>query len=139
MIYKIEDKDGQIERCSFDLTHKIGEGATASVYKFIYKNEVWAAKIYHKDRAVNVDKLKAMLLQPPTDVSVEEGIQKYIQFTWVTYLIKDSSDAYIGFLMPFVDQDATNSLDTYYDPILIKRLKGIGLSALSLRIEIAIY
>lgn len=131
------DASGKSETVVIDKSRKIGEGATASVYRVTLNNELWAAKIYNTDRAAPLEKLEAMLKSPPSEITKIEGGQAFIQYTWVNYLLKDTRQRLVGFIMPFVDQAATNSLDTYYDPVLIKRLTGVAQSALSLRIEIA--
>jgi serine/threonine protein kinase len=131
------DERGQTKPIVIDHSKQIGEGATASVYRVSFNNELWAAKIYKPDRVLAVEKLEAMLLAPPAELIKLEDSQAFIQYTWVKFLLKDAGKGLVGFLMPFVDQQSTNSLDTYYDPVLIKRLAGNNPSALSLRLEIA--
>ncbi len=131
------DQSGQSQPIEIDLSRKIGEGATATVYRVIFQNELWAAKIYKPERAYSVEKLEAMLQSPPDELAVNEDGQTFIRYTWVKNLLKDNTGKVVGFLMPFVDQRSTNSLDTYYDPVLIKRLPGKINAALSLRLEIA--
>lgn len=131
------DSAGVIQSLEIDLSKKIGEGATATVYKVAFKNELWAAKIYKSDRKIFTDKLDAMLRSPPAGVLIKEADHTFIQYTWVNYLLKDVTGNLVGFLMHFVDQNSTNALDTYYDPVLIKRLPNKLNTALSLKIEIA--
>lgn len=134
----IVDANGKEEIIFIDLSMKIGEGATASIYKANISNELWAAKIYKPERIVPAEKLEAMLQTPPENINIIHDNQIFIQYTWVKYLLKDiKSKKIVGFIMPLVDQNSTNSLDTYYDPVLIKRLSGIAQSALSFRLEIA--
>jgi serine/threonine protein kinase len=133
---------GDAETIAIDETQKIGEGATARIYRILFKNEVWAAKIYKEGSLPDIAKLKAMLHAPPPKVAkarftLTDGEEKFIQYTWVSYLLMQGDGGIAGFIMPFVDQQLANSLDTYYDPVLLKRLKGSEQSALSLRIEIA--
>ena len=40
---------------------KIGEGATANIYKVIYEDQPWAAKLFNKDKTTDTEKLKAMI------------------------------------------------------------------------------
>lgn len=134
----IVDANGKEEIIFIDLSMKIGEGATALIYKANISNELWAAKIYKPERIVPAEKLEAMLQTPPENINIIHDNQIFIQYTWVKYLLKDiKSKKIVGFIMPLVDQNSTNSLDTYYDPVLIKRLSGIAQSALSFRLEIA--
>jgi serine/threonine protein kinase len=121
-----------------NLDQKIGEGATASIYKVYLNNQLQAAKIYKADRKISTEKLEAMLVSSPNETEFNDEGQIFIKFTWVKYLLKDKSNKIVGFIMPFVDQNSTNSLDTYYDPVLIKRLNSKTHSALSLRLEIAL-
>lgn len=137
MKLQVVDKRGQNGEIFIDHSKKIGEGATASVFRVSFNNELWAAKIYKPDRVFSKEKLEAMLIAPPSELTTQEGSQTFIKYTWVKYLLKDSTSGIVGFIMPFVDQQSTNSLDTYYDPVLIKRLSGNTHSALSLRLEIA--
>ncbi len=46
------DQSGQSQPIEIDLSRKIGEGATATVYRVIFQNELWAAKIYKPERAI---------------------------------------------------------------------------------------
>lgn len=131
------DLAGHSQPLEIDLSKKIGEGATATVYRVIFGNELLAAKIYKPERTFSSHKLEAMLQSPPAEVVTNDDGQTFIQYTWVKYLLKDGSENLVGFLMHFVDQRSTNSLDTYYDPVLIKRLPSKMHTALSLRIEIA--
>jgi serine/threonine protein kinase len=132
------DPQGQQEPVYIDPSHHIGEGATASVHKVSLKGEVWAAKIYKSDRILIEKKLEAMLQSPPEDIVKLDGARQFVQYTWVKYILRDDKKRVVGFIMPFVDQEATTSLDTYYDPVLIKRLSASVHTALSLRLEIAI-
>lgn len=131
------DSLGKSFSIDIDLSRKLGEGATATVFRVVLQKEILAAKLYKPDRDFSREKLEAMLASPPAELEVTEGNQTFIRFTWIKYLLKDKAGKVVGFLMPFVDQMSTNSLDTYYDPVLIKRLPGNTPSALSLRLEIA--
>lgn len=137
MKYNAVDKNNQIERFELSKDEKIGEGATAIVYKVNYKNQTWAAKIFKAEQKLNSLKLKAMLEHQPDDLSVNIDGEEFIQYTWVKYVINNGVGKVIGFMMPYVDHDETYSLDTFYDPVLSKRLKPKDL-ALTLRIQLAI-
>ena len=135
---KAVDLHGQSLLIDIDTSSRLGEGATAFIYKVRVQGELFAAKIYKPERVFSTQKLEAMLATPPAGVVATEGNLRFVQYTWVSHLLKDSSNKVLGFLMPYLDQQATYSLDTYYDPILSKRLTGSHLGALSLRVEIAL-
>ena len=78
-----------------------------------------------------------MLEHQPNDLYINLDGQDFIQYAWVKYVIKNGVGKIIGFMMPYVDHDETYSLDTFYDPVLSKRLKPFE-SALTLRIQLAI-
>lgn len=137
MKYSAVDQNNQIERFELSKDEKIGEGATALVYKVNYKNQTWAAKIFKDGQKINSAKIKAMLHHQPDDLLINLDGQDFIQYAWVKYLIKNGVGQVIGFMMPYVDHDETYSLDTFYDPVLSKRLKPFE-SALTLRIQLAI-
>ena len=54
MKYSAVDQNNQIERFELLKDEKIGEGATALVYKVSYKNQTWAAKIFKDGQNINV-------------------------------------------------------------------------------------
>ena len=137
MKYSAVDQNNQIEKFELLKDEKIGEGATALVYKVNYKNQTWAAKIFKDGQKINSAKIKAMLEHQPDDLSINLDGQDFIQYAWVKYVIKNGVGKVIGFLMPYVDHDETYSLDTFYDPVLSKRLTPFE-SALTLRIQLAI-
>ena len=137
MKYSAVDQNNQIERFELSKDEKIGEGATALVYKVNYKNQTWAAKIFKDGQKINSAKIKTMLHHQPDDLLINLDGQDFIQYAWVKYVIKNGVGQVIGFMMPYVDHDETYSLDTFYDPVLSKRLKPFE-SALTLRIQLAI-
>jgi len=137
MKYSAVDQNNQIERFELLKDEKIGEGATALVYKVSYKNQTWAAKIFKDGQNINASKIQAMLEHQPNDLFINLDGQDFIQYAWVKYVIKNGVGKIIGFMMPYVDHDETYSLDTFYDPVLSKRLKPFE-SALTLRIQLAI-
>ena len=137
MKYSAVDQNNQIERFELLKDEKIGEGATALVYKVSYKNQTWAAKIFKDNQNINAPKIQAMLEHQPNDLYINLDGQDFIQYAWVKYVIKNGVGKVIGFMMPYVDHDETYSLDTFYDPVLSKRLKPFE-SALTLRIQLAI-
>jgi serine/threonine protein kinase len=137
MRLKAFDVSGKSVYVNINKDKKLGEGATASVYQVDLAGQQYAAKIYKPERVFSPPKLKAMMASPPQFLGGDSDSNGKVKFTWVNHLLKDQDSEVVGFLMPFVDQADTNSLDTYYDPVLIKRLSGVAQAALSLRIEIA--
>jgi serine/threonine protein kinase len=137
MKYSAVDQNNQIEKFELSKDEKIGEGATALVYKVNYKNQTWAAKIFKDGQRINSAKIKAMLEHQPDNLLINLDGQDFIQYAWVKYIIKNGVGKVVGFMMPYVAHDDTYSLDTFYDPVLSKRLKSYE-SALSLRIQLAI-
>lgn len=129
--------NGQPSRFSIEPRNKIGEGATATIYKIFLDNRNWAAKIYKPGRRLVKEKLKAMLAAPPGNLSVMLDGKLFTQYTWVSYLATNHNDEIVGFIMPYIDSAETQALDTYFDPVLIKRLSHPSQSALSFRIKIA--
>jgi serine/threonine protein kinase len=137
MKYSAVDQNNQIEKFELSKDEKIGEGATALVYKVNYKNQTWAAKIFKDGQKINSAKIKTMLEHQPDNLLINLDGEDFIQYAWVKYIIKNGVGKVVGFIMPYVAHDDTYSLDTFYDPVLSKRLKPYE-SALSLRIQLAI-
>jgi serine/threonine protein kinase len=137
MKFSAVDQNNQVERFELLKDEKIGEGATALVYKVNYKNQTWAAKIFKDGQKINSLKLQAMLESQPDDLIINIDGQDFIQYAWVKYLIKNRGGKVVGFMMPYVAHDETYSLDTFYDPVLSKRIKPFE-AALTLRIQLAI-
>jgi hypothetical protein len=137
MKYKVLDLSRQVGFLELSSSEKIGEGATATVYKVEFENQNWAAKIYKPEKKNEIQKLEAMIASPPPNLSIVEGEVTFIQYTWTKYLLNDFKGNCCGYLMPYIDEESTNALDNYYDPVLVKRLSGVAQSALSFRIEIA--
>jgi serine/threonine protein kinase len=137
MKFSVVDQNNQVERFELSKEEQIGEGATALVYKVNYKKQTWAAKIFKDGQKINSSKLQAMLVCQPNDLTINIEGKDFIQYAWVKYIIKNRSGKVVGFMMPYVDHDETYSLDTFYDPVLSKRIKPFE-SALTLRIQLAI-
>ena len=137
MKYKVLDLSKHVGFVDVSQPQKIGEGATATVFKVNFEDQNWAAKVYKPEKTNELKKLEAMISSPPPNLSIEEDGKTFVQYTWTKYLLNDSKDKCCGYLMPYIDEESTNALDSYYDPVLVKRLSGIAQSALSFRIEIA--
>ena len=136
MRLRIFDGDAELGDITIFEDAKLGEGATATVFKIDFLQAQWAAKIY-KEKSPDEKKLKAMIESCPSFTDVDDGVAKFVQLTWPKYIVKDTYGACVGFLMPYLDQEKTYSLDTFYDPVLVKRLQGQAEAALSFRVEIA--
>ena len=100
MKYSAVDQNNQIERFELSKDEKIGEGATALVYKVNYKNQTWAAKIFKDGQKINSAKIKTMLHHQPDDLLINLDGQDFIQYAWVKYVIKNGVGQVIGFMMP---------------------------------------
>lgn len=120
-----------------DTSAKLGRGATATIYRVSYGGESWAAKVYHKGRGLNSEKVLAMLANVPANTQIEVGGRNYPQFAWPCALLKDRRGADVGYLMPLVDIDDSYTLDHYYDQGLFKKLNRPDEAALSYKLEIA--
>ncbi len=137
MRFRISDGVTELGQISINEESKLGVGATATVFKIEFLNTLWAAKIY-KDKLPDENKLKAMIANCPSIAEINEAAGKFVQLTWPKYLVVDTAGDCVGFLMPYLNEEKTYSLDTFYDPVLVKRLKGQAEAALSFRIEIAV-
>lgn len=137
MKYTAVDQYNQTHRFDLSENDKIGEGATAFVYKIFFQNKQWAAKIYKSGVIINVAKIQAMLDNQPINMIETLDGEDFVQFAWVKYAIRDNSRNIIGFIMSYISHEDTYSLDIFFDPVLSKRL-GPKELALSLRIQLAI-
>ncbi len=87
------------------------------------EGEVWEtnlsgilAKIYHNPTPERIEKLKAMLANPPADPM---ACQNHISIAFPQDLLKNQAGAYVGFLMPAIRQ--SKELPSVYHPKLRKR------------------
>ena len=89
----------------------IKSGGAGSVYRTADPNLV--AKLYHagSDFAHYERKLEAMLELSPELPDMVEGVHRYVQIAWPTSLLRDARGAFVGFLMPAIDVDATSELE----------------------------
>ena len=86
------------------------------------EGEVWEtnlsgilAKIYHNPTPERIEKLKAMLANPPADPM---ACQNHISIAFPQDLLKNHAGAYVGFLMPAIRQ--SKELPSVYHPKLRK-------------------
>ena len=121
----------------FDESDKLGRGASATVYRVTVGSKIFAAKIYHDDKVINLAKINAMLNEVPNEcVVVKDGIE-YPQLAWPTDIIYDDVGNPAGILLPLVDITESFTLDHYYDKGLFKKLGSPDEAALSYKLEIA--
>jgi DNA-binding helix-hairpin-helix protein with protein kinase domain len=121
-----------------DVSDPIGSGAQATVTALEVGGEKFAAKIFHNATSQVVQKVTAMIENPPSNLStVIEGVE-YPLLTWPLRLLYDpSSSEVVGYLMKLVDLKNSFTLDYFYDHNLRKKLSSPEEGALSCRLEIA--
>ncbi|MBD2665793.1 TPR repeat-containing protein [Richelia sinica FACHB-800] len=93
----------QVLRCLaqpelLNLSASLGRGGEACIYA-LATDENLVAKIYHQPTNTHIQKLLAMLANPPENPTANLG---HISIAWPQELLKaaDGSDSVIGFLMP---------------------------------------
>ena len=122
---------------SFDESDKLGRGASATVYRVTVGSKIFAAKIYHNDKVINLAKINVMLNEVPKEcLVIKDGIE-YPQLAWPTDIIYDDVRNPSGILLPLVDTAESFTLDHYYDKGLFKKLGSPDEAALSYKLEIA--
>jgi DNA-binding helix-hairpin-helix protein with protein kinase domain len=77
----------------------------------------YLAKIYHDPTPARIAKLKVMLANPPADPMLSHN---HVSIAWVSDLLKDSNDKYLGFLMPAIAD--SKQLSSVYNPRLRKKV-----------------
>jgi len=129
---------GDIGPIYLNTASKIGEGATANIYKVVYEDQHWAAKIFNKDRTTDTEKLKAMIKHPPQVKKYIKDVGEVYQLAWPRYILNNEKSECVGFLMPYIDSSDTYPFEAYFDPVLATKHKVTTEAALSLRLEIAV-
>jgi len=126
------------ESLTADISGVIGSGAQAKVIKVVLGTEDYAAKIFHTATPKLINKVIAMIENPPNALTVEVDGVIYPQLTWPLRLLYDSqSGRVVGYLMKLVDLKSSFTLDYFYDHNLRKKLSSPEEGALSCRLEIA--
>ncbi|MDC0877830.1 hypothetical protein OAP73_06035 [Methylophilaceae bacterium] len=115
----------------------LGRGATATIFEAKKGSTLYAAKIFHPGTKVNVEKIEAMMENPPKIKSMKIDGLPFIQFAWPIELIKSNNTDVIGFLMPLIDLKNSFSLDFFYDAVLFHKLKSSNEVALTFKLAIA--
>jgi hypothetical protein len=115
----------------------LGRGATATIFEAKKGSTLYAAKIFHPGTKVNVEKIEAMMENPPKIQSMKIDGLPFLQFAWPIELIKSNNTDVIGFLMPLIDLKNSFSLDFFYDAVLFHKLKSSNEVALTFKLAIA--
>lgn len=116
----------------------IKSGGVGDVYRFKRPGQSnQCVKIYKAQSLEIKSKLLAMLQRPPRQVSVEINGKHYVQFTWPTALVEDAQGFCIGFVMPEVDFQATESLQPYLVPKAAARKLSAEARSLNNRLTLA--
>lgn len=120
-----------------DKNSKLGKGATATIYKAYYADELYAVKLYNENIRFNKAKIDAMLSNPPANLFIKFADDVFPQLAWPQKLVNFDDGVTNGYLMPVIDLDESFPLDYFYDSILFKKLNAPDESAISYKIEIA--
>ena len=115
----------------------LGRGATATIFEAKKGSTLYAAKIFHPGTKVNVEKIEAMMKNPPKIKSMKIDGLPFLQFAWPIELIKSNNTDVIGFLMPLINLKNSFSLDFFYDAVLFHKLKSSNEVALTFKLAIA--
>ncbi|WP_338740525.1 hypothetical protein [Haloplanus salilacus] len=92
------------------LGEQLGAGAEGSVYELPRSDEV--AKVFETERrAEKADKVRAMISNPPTDPTYDDGGRRTI--IWPTRVVEDRSGSFLGYTMPRVNLDEYKDAQRY--------------------------
>jgi serine/threonine protein kinase len=117
----------------------LGRGGEATVYPAEIGGRVFAAKIFHDPKNINLQKIIAMLVNSPAKMEHQIAGVNYPMYSWPIGILYDTNKHPLGFLMPLIDLKQSFTLDYYYDRGLIGSLNSVNEFALSYRIEIAMH
>lgn len=130
--------DQGTETVLVDISNPIGSGAQAKVIALEIDGEKFAAKIFHNSTSQVVQKVVAMIENPPSNLCTSIDGVEYPLLSWPLRLLYDSSSGLVvGYLMRLVDLNNSFTLDYFYDHNLRKKLSSPEEGALSCRLEIA--
>ena len=115
----------------------LGRGATATIYLAEDSGQNYAAKIFHDNKKMNLEKVQAMIDNPPKNSVSRIGGIPYLNYAWPKKIVLSSSNEPIGFLMPLIDLKNSFSLDYFYDKILFSKLQASNEVALTFKLAIA--
>ncbi len=105
---------------SISLTKQINSGGEGTVWTT--NRTGCLAKIYLNPTAEKIDKLKAMIANPPDDPCQN---QNHVSIAWPIDLIKDDRGNYLGFLMPEI-KNSVQLLDVYSSKIRNKKFPSFN-------------
>jgi len=130
---------GDLGTVTVDTRKPLGRGATALVYpaRLAGSARPFAAKLYHPDRRLNAEKIRAMLANPPSNLDTDVAGMSYPQLAWPVAILVETGGRNAGYLMPALDLSGAHTLDTFYDQILFRKLNSPSEAALSYKLEIA--
>jgi DNA-binding helix-hairpin-helix protein with protein kinase domain len=123
---------------ALDESHRLGRGATASVYPVQsqgYRRHV--AKIYHEPTKFNRQKIEAMLANPPLQLYLKAGSKEYPQFAWPTRILFDSAETPVGYLMPLISDAESLTLNHFFERALLSQKYWVEERSLTAKIKIA--
>jgi len=127
-----------VELVNINMSEPIGSGAQARVYKVKVDQEYFAAKIFHDPSISTMQKIRAMIENPPVTLETTIDGVTYPLIAWPKRLLYESgSGKAIGYLMRLANLQDSFTLDHFYDHNLRKRLSSPEEAALSCRVEIA--
>lgn len=136
MNYKLSNDIDGLKSIDLIQTVILGKGAQANVYKAVAQGKNFAAKIFHSASSLDINKINAMISNPPRNILGEISGFTYPKYSWPRALINEGNKT-VGYLMPLIDLNESFTLDFYYDKILNKKLNSPEEKALSYRLEIA--
>jgi len=119
-------------------SNPLGRGGEAIIYPAELAGKVYAAKIFHNPVNVNIQKIMAMIMNPPVMMESKVAGLSFPMYSWPLGILFENNTA-VGFLMPLIDLKQSYTLDYYYDRGLIGSLNSVNEYALSYRVEIAMH
>jgi DNA-binding helix-hairpin-helix protein with protein kinase domain len=105
---------------SIELIEEINNSGEGRIYKT--SKDGFLAKIYHKITKDQIQKLKVMVDNPPTDPTLAQG---HISIAWPKCLLRDKYYRYLGFLMPQI-KDARTLINVYNPSLRGKNAPGFN-------------
>lgn len=123
--FEITNFKTTMKKIDFNFSHKLGEGASGTVYKEKIGNEVCAVKIYNNPSKIEFDKIEYMIRNIPNNTFQVYDNFKIPNFSWPFYFVIENFNnyqRYIGYITPYIDEQESFSLDYFYDFNLSKKL-----------------
>jgi DNA-binding helix-hairpin-helix protein with protein kinase domain len=104
-----------------ELLNEISNSGEGIIYKTSKSGLL--AKIYHKITSERIEKLRIMINNQPVDPTLNS--QKHISIAWPKYLLLDSNNNPLGFLMPEI-KDAQTLINVYNPRLRAKKASGFN-------------